>query len=106
MDAEGVDLRWEGETGATRETWVLSLGQDDPLEKGMATHSSILAWRDCMKYTFCFTNNFSHTTPRPVTLPGFPSLHVGGKVRGQVSATEQGRLPKTYPQLLPAGPAT
>ena len=28
-----------------QETWVLSLGQEDPLEKGMATHSSILAWR-------------------------------------------------------------
>ena len=27
------------------ETWVQSLGWDDPLEKGMATHSSILAWR-------------------------------------------------------------
>ena len=26
------------------ETWVRSLGQEDPLEKGMATHSSILAW--------------------------------------------------------------
>ena len=25
--------------------WVLSLGREDPLEKGMATHSSILAWR-------------------------------------------------------------
>ena len=25
-------------------TWVLSLGWEDPLEKGMATHSSILAW--------------------------------------------------------------
>ena len=30
---------------AMQETWVPSLGQDDPLEKGMATHSSILAWR-------------------------------------------------------------
>ena len=30
---------------ATQETWVGSLGQEDPLEKGMATHSSILAWR-------------------------------------------------------------
>ena len=30
---------------AMLETWVLSLGQKDPLEKGMATHSSILAWR-------------------------------------------------------------
>ena len=28
-----------------RETWVPSLGWEDPLEKGMATHSSILAWR-------------------------------------------------------------
>ena len=27
------------------ETWVRSLGQEDPLEKGMATHSSILAWK-------------------------------------------------------------
>ena len=30
---------------AMRETWVRSLGQEDPLEKGMATHSSVLAWR-------------------------------------------------------------
>jgi len=28
-----------------RETWIRSLGREDPLEKGMATHSSILAWR-------------------------------------------------------------
>ena len=28
-----------------QETWVQSLGWEDPLEKGMATHSSILAWR-------------------------------------------------------------
>ena len=30
---------------AIRETWVLSLGREDPLEKEMATHSSILTWR-------------------------------------------------------------
>ena len=30
---------------AVQETKVRSLGQEDPLEKGMATHSSILAWR-------------------------------------------------------------
>ena len=29
----------------TRETWVRSLGWEDPLETGLATHSSILAWR-------------------------------------------------------------
>ena len=30
---------------AVRETWVRSLGGEDPLEKGTATHSGILAWR-------------------------------------------------------------
>ena len=30
---------------AMQETWVQPLGAEDPLEKGMATHSSILAWR-------------------------------------------------------------
>ena len=30
---------------AMRETWVQSLGREDPLEEGMATHSSILVWR-------------------------------------------------------------
>ena len=30
---------------AMQETWVLSLGWEDPLEEGMATHSSVLAWR-------------------------------------------------------------
>ena len=30
---------------AVQKTWVRSLGREDPLEKGMATHSSILVWR-------------------------------------------------------------
>ena len=30
---------------AMEETWVQFLGQEDPLEESMATHSSILAWR-------------------------------------------------------------
>ena len=30
---------------AMQETWVQSLGQEDPLEKRKATHNSILAWR-------------------------------------------------------------
>ena len=33
---------------ATREAWVQSLGWEDPLEEGKATHSSILAWRRLM----------------------------------------------------------
>ena len=30
---------------AMQETWVQSLGPEDPLEKGIATHSGILAWK-------------------------------------------------------------
>ena len=30
---------------AMQETWVRSLGQEDPLKKEMATHSSVLAWK-------------------------------------------------------------
>ena len=36
---------------AMQETWVLFLGWEDPLEKGKATHSSILAWRT--PWTMC-----------------------------------------------------
>ena len=39
---------------AMRETWILSLGWEDPLEKGKATPSNILAWKilrtDCIVY--------------------------------------------------------
>ena len=39
-------LEADGKESACNEgTQVRSLGQEDPLEKGMATHSSILAWR-------------------------------------------------------------
>ena len=34
-----------GSVSAKQETWVRFLGWEDPLEKEMATHSSILAWR-------------------------------------------------------------
>ena len=33
---------------ATQETWVHALGREDPLEKGMATHSGTLAWKNPM----------------------------------------------------------
>ena len=35
----------EKNISAMQETWIQILGQEDPLEKGLATHSSILAWR-------------------------------------------------------------
>ena len=34
---------------AMQETWVQSLGQEDPVEKGMVTHSTILYWRNLCK---------------------------------------------------------
>ena len=37
--------QWVKNPPAMQETWVGSLGLEDPLEEGMATHSSILAWR-------------------------------------------------------------
>ena len=37
--------QWVKNPPAMQETWVRSLGWEDPLEKGMATHSIILAWR-------------------------------------------------------------
>ena len=39
-------LRWE--SNAIWETWVQSLGWEDPLEEGMVTHSSFLVWRISM----------------------------------------------------------
>ena len=46
MDTEGFPSGSDGKESATvQEIQVQSLGQEDPLEKGMATHPSILAWR-------------------------------------------------------------
>ena len=44
----GQGLPWQfnsKESAGMQETWVRSLGGEDPLEKGTATHCSILAWR-------------------------------------------------------------
>ena len=43
--AQTVKTKSVAQTPAIQETWVRSLGWEDSLEKGMATHSSILAWR-------------------------------------------------------------
>ena len=37
--------QWVKNPPAMQEIWFQPLGQEDPLEEGMATHSSILAWR-------------------------------------------------------------
>ena len=38
-------MSFSGGSDTKESAWVLSLGWEDPLEKGMAIHSSILAWR-------------------------------------------------------------
>ena len=62
---------------ATRETWVWSLGWEDPLEKGKAIHASILVWR--IPWTSPWGRKESNTTERL-------SLHKERKQPG-----EQGR---------------
>ena len=54
---------------AMHETWVGSLGQEDPLEKGMTTHSSVLAWTvpwieepSGLQSTGSVTNTFTFTS--------------------------------------------
>ena len=39
---------------AMQETWVRFLGWEDPLEKGKAAHSSILAWNMCIKRMYIY----------------------------------------------------
>ena len=43
--SQGFPAGWVVKNPSTQETQVQTLGQEDPLEGGLATHSSILAWR-------------------------------------------------------------
>ena len=44
MQRASLEAQTVKNLSATRETWVRSLDWEDPLEEGMATHSSVLAW--------------------------------------------------------------
>ena len=98
---------------AMRETWVQSLGWEDPLEKGKATHSSILAWRipwtsprgrkeSGMTEDFHPTSlpgpwgmGVSHATPvpSPVTAPlSFPPQLVSSLAASHTSFSSQFQL--------------
>ena len=46
MNGASLVDQWWGICLPMQETWVRALSQEDPLEKGMATHSGILAWRE------------------------------------------------------------
>ena len=57
---------------AVQETWVQSMGQEDPLEEGMATQSSILAWRiPWTEEPGCLQSLGSQTVGRLRTHAGF-----------------------------------
>ena len=60
---------------AMREIWVQSLGWEDPLEKGTATHSSMLAWRipwtiQSMSRTRRVSESFESDTTEQLSLSG------------------------------------
>ena len=56
---------------AVRETWVRSLGWEDPLEKGPATHSSILTWR--ILWTTAMGSQRDRTEPLSLTCSNWRS---------------------------------
>ena len=51
---------------AMQETWVLSLVWEDPLEEGMTTHSSVLAWRANEQRSLV---NYSPWDPKELDMP-------------------------------------
>ena len=72
-----------------KETWVQSLGWEDPLEEGMATHSSILAWRISMDRetwraivhgvtkSWTWLSNWKTTIPKSQSISPPPHLLLG-----------------------------
>ena len=66
---------------AMQEAWVQSLGQEDPLEKGMVAHSSILSWR--ILWTEEFNPRDAQNVLVPLSVFCFPLVlqnkHLGKK---------------------------
>ena len=76
---------------AAQETWVPSLGQEDPLEKEMATHSSILAWKipwmeESGRLQSIGSQKVGHDT---VTSLSFSSYGLLPQFRGDITETEK-----------------
>ena len=59
---------------AMQETWVQFLGQEDPLGKGMAAYSTILAWRIPLQATVCGVAESDTTEQLTLSLSSLPSL--------------------------------
>ena len=60
---------------ALQETWVRSLGWEDPLEKGTATHTSILAWRISIRISSVAQSCPTLCNPMECSMPGLPVHH-------------------------------
>ena len=71
---------------AVQETWVWSLGWEDPLEKGMATHSSILAWR--IPWTEMGSQRVGHYWVTKHSTRGFPNCSLSKESACNAGDTE------------------
>ena len=91
---------WEGQLvaqpvknlPAMQETWIQPLGQEDPLEKGMAAHSSILVWRipqRSLAGSSPWGRKEPDTTER-LTLSAFSNTFVGHDSQGPTSPSRAG----------------
>ena len=65
---------------ALREIWVLSLGWEDPLEEGMATHSSILAWRIPKDRGACWATVHGVAKESDMAKQAHKKLHNNGQI--------------------------
>ena len=83
------------------ETWVQSLGWEDPLEKGKATHSSILAWRIPWTVQFMGLQRVGHDS-RTFTSHKQPSRSSSSSLRFPNTPRTRGRLPAQRCQPQPA----
>ena len=87
IKSEGLPQWLSGKQPAMQEMqemWVRSLGQEDPLEKSTATHSSILAWR-------------IPWTGRPAVLQSMGSQRVGHAWATELNWTEAVDIPSVFP---------
>ena len=80
----------------TQETWVQSLGREDPLEEEKATHSSILAWRIPSEELAAYSP-WGH---KALDVTGRQSMHARGGVLPRVPQPAQSRHTALCPPSL------
>ena len=78
---------------ATQETWVQSLGWEDPLEEGLATHLSILAWRiPWGRKESDTTEGLSHMQSTSCEMPGWMNYKLEPRLLGEISITSDTQI--------------